>query len=76
MAAIDFEALAELVLVAPTAGLVVATAFAFVVLGATRASEARRDGRGAVAGGFAALAVIAAAAFGATVVIGIFLIAQ
>ena len=76
MAAVDFGALAELVLVAPIAGLFVATAFAFVVLGATRAAESRRDGRGTAAGGYLALSGIAALAFAAAVVTGIVFIAQ
>jgi hypothetical protein len=73
IAAIDIDALLELAWAAPLAVLAVTVSWGLVVNGATRASEARRDGRAARAGAYAALAVAGAALFAAAVVSGLFI---
>jgi hypothetical protein len=70
-AAIEWDKLGELVIVAPVAGLVVAVTFALVILGFARAEEARRDEAGGAAVVYGALALLAFGAFLATVVFGI-----
>jgi hypothetical protein len=70
-AAIDWGKLLELIWAGAVAGLAVAIAFAVMILGATRATDARRADRGAVAMGFAALAVLAGLLFAGGVVFGI-----
>ncbi|MEA2359315.1 MAG: hypothetical protein QOI62_2575 [Solirubrobacteraceae bacterium] len=70
-AAIDWGKLLELIWAGALAGLAVAIAFAVMILGATRATDARRADRGGVAMGFAALAVLAGLLFAGGVVFGI-----
>jgi hypothetical protein len=70
-AAIDWGKLLELIWAGAVAGLAVAIAFAVMILGATRATDARRADRGGVAMGFAALAVLAGLLFAGGVVFGI-----
>ena len=60
IAAIDTKALLELVWAAPLAVLVVTVAWGMVVHGATRAADARRDGRVVLAGAHAAIAGLGA----------------
>jgi hypothetical protein len=69
--AIDTNALLELVWAAPLAVLAVTVSWGLVVNGVTRAVEARRDGRVAVAGAYAVLAVAGGALFTAAVVSGL-----
>lgn len=71
IAAIDTDALLELIWAAPLAVLAVTVSWGLVINGATRAAEARRDGRAAVAGAYAAVAVAGAALFTAAVVLGL-----
>ena len=53
------------------AALGVTIAFSFTVAGLTRFAEARRNGRGAAAGGWAILALIGLAVVAAAIVLGI-----
>ncbi len=70
IAAIDTEALFELMWAAPLAVLTVTVAYGLVINGVTRATDARRDGRSAAAGCYVAVALFGAALFAAAVVFG------
>jgi hypothetical protein len=61
----------EVVWVSLAAAIIVSTTYSFVVLGMARSAEAARRGDGTVALAYAGLAVVAFAAFAATVVIGV-----
>jgi hypothetical protein len=61
----------EVVWVSLAAAIIVSTTYSFVVLGLARSAEAARRGDGTVALAYAGLAVVAFAAFAATVVIGV-----
>jgi hypothetical protein len=74
LAAIEWDALLELVWVAPLAALSVAFTFSLCIHGAARASDSRRAGRTGAATAYVALAFLAAAAFAATVVFGVLVI--
>lgn len=74
IAAVDIDALLELVWAAPLAVLTVTVAWGMVVHGATRAAEAQRDGRALAAGGHLAVALVGAALFTAAVVFGLFIV--
>jgi hypothetical protein len=71
IAAIDTEALLELVWAAPLAVLTVTVAYGLVINGATRAAEASREGRAGVAAAYAAVAFAGAALFFAAVLFGL-----
>jgi len=71
IAAINTEALLELMWAAPLAVLTVTVAYGLVVNGAARAADARRDGRGVRAGAWATVAIAGAALFLAAVVFGL-----
>ena len=71
IAAIDTDALLQLMWAAPLAVLAVTVSWGLVVNGVTRAGEARRDGRAALAGAYAAVAVVGAALFATVVVFGL-----
>jgi hypothetical protein len=70
-AAIDWGKLLELVWASAVAGAAVATVFAALILGGTRASDHRRANESATAAAYMALAVVAALAFTGGVVFGI-----
>ena len=70
-AAVDADALLELIWAAPLAALTVTVAWALVVLGSARAGEARRAGQRRLAVANAAIAVAGAALFLAAVVFGL-----
>ena len=61
----------EVVWASLLAAVVVSITFSLVVLGMARSTEAARGGRGTVAVAYAGLALIAFAAFAATVVLGV-----
>jgi hypothetical protein len=61
----------EVVWVSLVAGAFVTTVYSFVVLGLARSADAARNGHGGAALLYAGLAVVAFAAFAATVVIGL-----
>jgi hypothetical protein len=71
IAAVNTDALLELVWAAPLAVLAVTISWGLLVNGVTRAVEARRDGRIAVAGAYAAVAVVGGALFATAVVLGL-----
>jgi hypothetical protein len=71
IAAINTDALLQLVWAAPLAVLTVTVSWGLVVNGVTHAAQARRDGRVAVAGAYAVLAVAGGALFTAAVVFGL-----
>jgi hypothetical protein len=70
-ATIDTGLLFELVWAAAASGAIVAVCFALVILGTTRSSDLRREGRHAAATANAAMAGLALVAFAALVVFGI-----
>ena len=74
LAAIDWDKLLELVWAAAAAGIAIAIVFATLIVGATRASDERRAGRGGAAAAYTALAALAALGFTAGVVFGILVI--
>jgi hypothetical protein len=74
LAAIDWDKLLELVWAAALAGIAVAIVFAMLIHGATRASDARREGHAAAAAAYTALATLAALGFAAGVAFGIWVI--
>ena len=76
IAAIEWDALLELLWAAPLAGLGVSLSFSFVILGIARATDARRDGASGTAGAFGALAVISGLAFVAAVAYGFSIILE
>jgi hypothetical protein len=71
IAAVNIDALLELVWAAPLAVIVVTVSWGLVVNGVTRALEARRDGRVAIAGAYAVVAIAGGALFAAAVVFGL-----
>jgi hypothetical protein len=71
IATIDVDALLELVWAAPLAVLAVTVSWGLVVNGVTRAVEARRDGRVAMAGAYAVVAIAGGAMFAAAVIFGL-----
>jgi hypothetical protein len=76
-ATIDWDAIGELVWVAPLAGLAVAITYSFMIVGFARSSEARREGSGGVtAVAYSLLALVSTAAFLAVVVYGVVIIVK
>jgi hypothetical protein len=71
IAAIDTQALLELMWAAPLAVLTVTVAYGLVINGATRAADARRDGQALRAGAWATVAIAGAALFLAAVAFGL-----
>ena len=76
IAAINTDALLELVWAAPLAVLAVTVSWGLVVIGVTRAAEARRDGHVAVAGAYAVVAGAGGALFTAAVVFGLLIMVR
>ena len=74
LAAVDTDALVELIWTAPLAALTVALTFSLVIHGFARASDSRRAGRSAAATAYGALAIVAAVAFAAAVLFGVVII--
>lgn len=71
LAAIAWGDLFEVVWVSVLAGCGVTGIFSLVIYGSARATEARREGNGAAAAGFAFLAVLAFAVFMVGLVVGV-----
>jgi hypothetical protein len=71
IAAVDTDALLELVWAGPLAVLAVTVSWGLLVTGVTRAVEARRDGRIAVAGAYAVVAFVGGALFATALVLGL-----
>lgn len=74
--AVDTDALLELVWAAPLAALIVTFSMACVVLGATCAAEAHRDGRRPRAVLGVALAIGGALLFTAAIAVGLYIMAS
>jgi hypothetical protein len=72
--AIDWGQLFELVWAGALAGIVVSIAFATLILGATRAADHRRADRHRMASAYVVLGALAAFAFAASVVFGVYVI--
>ncbi|QEC49588.1 hypothetical protein FSW04_19780 [Baekduia soli] len=68
---IEWGKLGQLLWVAPVAGLAVALTFSLIIVGVSRAGEARRDRAGGIAAAYSALALAATAGFCAVVVYGV-----
>jgi hypothetical protein len=69
--AVDGHLLWQVIWVSLLAGVAISALFSFVILGAVRAGDARRAGRGPAAAGYAAFAVFAFALFAGGVVLGV-----
>ena len=69
--AVDAHLLWQVVWVSLLAGVGITTTFSFVILGATRAGDARRAGRAGAAAAYAAFAVLAFGLVGVGVVLGV-----
>jgi len=69
--AVDGHLLWQVVWVSLLAGVGISALFSFVIVGAARAGEARRAGRGGAALGYAGFAVRAFALFAVGVVLGV-----
>ncbi|WP_205697810.1 hypothetical protein [Conexibacter sp. SYSU D00693] len=73
-AEIEWGKLGELLWAAPIASLAVSIVFALVIVGAARASEARREGALGLAAAFTAMTAVAFLGFAGCVVFGIYVI--
>jgi uncharacterized membrane protein YhaH (DUF805 family) len=71
LAKIKWDQIAELLYVAPVAGLTVAITFSVLILGVARAGDAQRTGASRAAAGYSLLALVAMLAFAGTVVFGV-----
>jgi hypothetical protein len=71
VAAIDFHSLFNVIWASLLGGVGVSVLFSYVILGWTRATDARRDGREGAAVGYSALAIVLLLVFAAAVVIGV-----
>jgi hypothetical protein len=69
-----YTELLELAWVTPLAVLVVCVSYSLLLLGATRSTELRRDGRAGAATAYGILATLAGLAFAGTVLAGIWVI--
>ncbi|MDX6702143.1 MAG: hypothetical protein QOF26_2369 [Baekduia sp.] len=76
LAKIEWNKIGELLYVAPIAALAVAIAFSLIIVGVARADDARREGNGATATMYSALAFASLAAFAAVVIYGVTIIVQ
>jgi hypothetical protein len=70
-AAIDWGNIAQLLYVAPLAGLAVAISFSVLILGVARAGDAQRAGAPRSAAAYSVLALVATIAFAAVVVFSV-----
>jgi hypothetical protein len=68
---VDTHLLWQVIWVSLLAGVGISALFSFVILGAARAGEARRAGRGGTAIAYAALGLTAFALFAVGVVLGV-----
>jgi hypothetical protein len=76
-ATIEWDKIGELLWVAPLAGLAVAISYALMIVGFSRADEARRDGGGGLAAmAYSVLALLSTAAFLGVVVFGVVVIVR
>jgi hypothetical protein len=75
-AAIDTSALLKMVYSSLLASVLVAVVFSTALLGAIRASDMRREGRGVIATAYAVLAVVGVLLASGVIVYGLVLIAR
>jgi hypothetical protein len=76
-ATIEWGKIGQLLWVAPLAGMAVAISYALMIVGFSRADEARHDGGGGVAAmAYTALALLSTAAFFGVVVFGVVVIVK
>jgi hypothetical protein len=68
---VEVGQIVEVIWVSLLAGVVMTTAYSFVVLGTGKSAEARRAGRGGAALAYGALAVLFLGVFAAMVVLGV-----
>jgi hypothetical protein len=71
VAAIDFHALGQVIWVSLVAGVAACVLFSFVIFGADKAGDARREGQDSQALAYVALAVVAMIVFSVGVVGGV-----
>jgi hypothetical protein len=69
--AVDGHLIWQVVWVSVLAGVGISALFSFVIVGAVRAGDARRAGRGGAVVGYAALGLVALALFTTGVVLGV-----
>jgi hypothetical protein len=69
--AVDTHLLWQVIWVSALEGVGISALFSLVILGGSRAGDARRAGQGGAAAAFAALAVVAFLLFAAGVVLGV-----
>jgi len=69
--AVDTHLLWQVIWVSFVAGLGISVLFSLVILGSARATDSRRDGHGAAAAVWAALAAVAFVLFAGGVVLGV-----
>ncbi|MDQ3850174.1 MAG: hypothetical protein M3296_06130 [Actinomycetota bacterium] len=74
--AVELRTLLELAWAAPLAVLVVTLGWGLVIRGTSRASEARRAGRGSAAAAHMLVAVLGGTLFAVTVISGLIIMAQ
>jgi hypothetical protein len=74
LAAVDTDALLELVWAAPLAAISVSLTFALCIHGVARSNDARRMGNGTAATAYGALAILAGLAFFGAVLFGVIII--
>ena len=75
-AAIEWDKIGQLLWVAPLAGLAVAISYALMIVGFSRADEARHGGGGAAAMAYTLLALLSTAAFFGVVIFGVVVIVK
>jgi hypothetical protein len=68
---VDWKTLGEVALASLLAGVGVAMAFSFAIMGATRMVDMRRDGREIEAGAYAALMILGLLACGGAIAFGV-----
>jgi hypothetical protein len=73
-AVIEWDKIGELLYVAPLAGLAVSITYALMIVGWSRAGEARRAGSGGTAVAYSALGALATLGFLGVVVFGVTII--
>jgi hypothetical protein len=71
VAAIDFHALFNVLWASLLGGVGVTVLFSYVILGWSRAADARHEGRDGAAAGYGALALVAILVFAAAVAAGV-----
>jgi hypothetical protein len=71
LAVIEWDKIGQLLWAAPLAALTVSIAFSLVIMGTSRADDARRAGAGTTAMLYSVVALVAAVAFVAVVVFGV-----